>query len=390
MAKVVDPNTVFTPGSPVNSRELFWGRIDQIDRIERTIPSPGRHPVIFGQRGVGKTSLVNILSELLPDSQTVKSTCQTSDTFKTIWNRVLSSASFSFKERAFGFSPQDAERHVTLADYLNRDNGIHAADVASVLGLIQSTRAVFILDEFDRVGDPHAKRETADLIKNVSDNSPLVTLVLVGVAESIIGLIGEHPSIQRNLVQIEMPVMSDDEIRGVVSRGCTRLGITLGPEVLDEVALLAAGYPHYAHLLGLAIARTSEATGGRTPSLPLFRTVSCGFAVDDAIETFRQAFTAATTTTVPSRYRELLCACAYAKRDLGGWFRTSDVVEAMAARFREVVGSGNIKNSLGKFCDDERGRVLERKKIRSANYYRFADPMMRPFLRIKAHTLGDG
>ena len=72
---------VFTPGFPINHRDFFKGRVQQIKRILDTIPSPGRHPIVFGQRGVGKTSLVNILAELLPSFLSVKITCDGSDTF---------------------------------------------------------------------------------------------------------------------------------------------------------------------------------------------------------------------------------------------------------------------------------------------------------------------
>jgi len=82
--------------------------------------------------------------------------------------------------------------------------------VAGALAMLRQP-AIFILDEFDRVTDSAVKMAIADLIKNVSDNHALVTLVLVGVGGSIADLIGEHPSVARNLVQIEMPVMADVE-----------------------------------------------------------------------------------------------------------------------------------------------------------------------------------
>ena len=93
-----------------------------------------------------------------------------------------------------------------------------------------------------------------DLIKNVSDNNRHVTISLVGVGESITELIGEHPSVQRNLVQIEMPPMSDEEIKTIITKGCDLLGLRVVSAVLDEIAQLANGFPHYAHLLGLSIA----------------------------------------------------------------------------------------------------------------------------------------
>jgi hypothetical protein len=248
-------------------------------------------------------------------------------------------------------------------------------------------RAVFVLDEFDRVVDEETKRFTADLIKNISDNNPNVTLVIVGVGSSITDLIGEHPSIERNLVQVEMPLMSEEEIKEVVTKGCGQLGITVESNVLDEIAALAVGFPHYAHLLGLSIAKTCEIRETTNIDLDLFSEVACSLAVEDAIETYRIAFSAITKTTTPSRYPQLLCACGYAKCDDDGLFRTGDVVDAMENVFAEKVSTHNIKSALGKFCGEDRKRVLLRKKIGTVNYYRFREPMMRPFLRIKAKSL---
>lgn len=48
---------VFTPGSPVNERDLFSGRIEQIQSVLDAVTQRGYHAVLYGERGVGKTSL---------------------------------------------------------------------------------------------------------------------------------------------------------------------------------------------------------------------------------------------------------------------------------------------------------------------------------------------
>ncbi len=55
----------FTPGAPINSRDLFSGRKKQVDKAISTIFQRGQHAVIFGERGVGKTSLANTLFDFL-------------------------------------------------------------------------------------------------------------------------------------------------------------------------------------------------------------------------------------------------------------------------------------------------------------------------------------
>jgi hypothetical protein len=377
---------IFTPGSPINDRDLFRGRLGQIQRILEAVPSPGRHPVIFGQRGVGKTSFVNILNAFLPNHLTIKVTCDSSDTFKSIWNRVLQKATISFKEKAFGFSRAESEEKSSLAAFLGRDNGVSPSEVAGILQYLMNP-AMFILDEFDRVLDENVKTATADLIKNVSDNNSNVTLILVGVGESITELIGEHESIARNLAQIEMPEMKPAEIQEIITKGCSRLEITPDQSVLDEVASLSAGFPHYAHLLGLCIAKACFIHDTESIDIELFEELACNLAVEDAIETYRQSFTKATRTSQASRYPKILCACGAAVHDDNGVFRATDVVEAMNSLFDEPVTLQAVVPALSVFTQPERGSVLDKVPVGKVTHYRFREPMMRPFLKIKAKTL---
>ncbi len=52
---------VFTPSAPVDDAALFAGRTTQLLKVVNAISQRGQHVVIFGERGVGKTSLSNIL-----------------------------------------------------------------------------------------------------------------------------------------------------------------------------------------------------------------------------------------------------------------------------------------------------------------------------------------
>src|ERR1700675_1362417 len=87
---------VFTPASPVREADLFAGRIDQIRKVVDAINQPGQHAIIFGERGVGKTSLSNILATKLRSAGSAvgilapKVTCESSDTYVSLWRKVLS------------------------------------------------------------------------------------------------------------------------------------------------------------------------------------------------------------------------------------------------------------------------------------------------------------
>ena len=51
---------VFTPHAPVNDRDLFRGLLDQIFAVSAAINQNGLHVMLYGERGVGKTSMANL------------------------------------------------------------------------------------------------------------------------------------------------------------------------------------------------------------------------------------------------------------------------------------------------------------------------------------------
>jgi len=111
--------------------------------------------------------------------------------------------------------------------------------------------------------------------------------------------------------------------------------------------------------------------------------VACDQAVADARERYRGAYAKATWTATPSRYPQVLCACAYAKHNEGEVFRATDVVDALRLVFKVDVKVQAVVSPLGKFCTKERGEVLKAISVSGRNQYMLADPMMRPFLRMK-------
>ena len=47
----------FRPSSPVDKQDLFKGRLNQLSRVFSAVQELGQHAVIYGERGVGKTSI---------------------------------------------------------------------------------------------------------------------------------------------------------------------------------------------------------------------------------------------------------------------------------------------------------------------------------------------
>lgn len=66
-----DLQNVFTPAAAIENSERFAGRQEQLDGISLALQSEGTQIVIYGNRGVGKSSLARQLSALARGDQTI-------------------------------------------------------------------------------------------------------------------------------------------------------------------------------------------------------------------------------------------------------------------------------------------------------------------------------
>src|SRR5262245_55924576 len=87
-------NEIFNPSAPIDKLSLFGGRRDQISKLFRTVGQSGEHAIIYGERGVGKTSIANVLREVLSGLGVkqitfAKVNCEVRDTFEALWRRIF-------------------------------------------------------------------------------------------------------------------------------------------------------------------------------------------------------------------------------------------------------------------------------------------------------------
>ena len=175
----------FSLAAAIDRKALFHGRHAIIRRLIATANQAGQHAIIYGERGVGKTSLANVLSSYLEPftSETISTArvnCYGETTYTEIWNSLFEQIEIPTVEK-YG--------DLTLND------------VYRVLRGEDARKLILIVDEFDRIQDPDIDIMFADTIKTLSDFSLDTTLILVGVADDIDDLITEHESINRCLAQ---------------------------------------------------------------------------------------------------------------------------------------------------------------------------------------------
>ena len=390
-AKWMEAGNVFTPGSPVNTRDLFAGRTDQLREIMGAISQRGYHAVLYGERGVGKTSLSNMLVALLSTQQlphlVARVNCDAGDTFTSIWRKAMRDISFTNPQRGIGFNPTDTVTQIPVSSTLPEI--IQPDDIRRTLSdLSRHAKVLVVLDEYDRILDRQVATLVSDTVKALSDFGIDATILIIGVADTIDDLIEGHQSIERALVQIPMPRMSDDEIGLIFENGLAKLGMQMDGSAKTHLVNLTQGLPYVAHLLGLHTSRVALGQQSRT----VVRS-HADAGIQQALEQWQQSIRTAYLDAVRSPqpinlFREVLLACALAETDELGYFSASGVRSPLKKITGRTLDIPSFARHLKEFSTEGRGGIIQRVGTARKLRYRFTSPLMRPYIIMRGFDEG--
>lgn len=394
--------SLFTPFKPILLVELFKGRSEIVSRIVSELKSGGRHIILFGDRGVGKTSLANLISFFghFATGDVVLHRCVQGSTFDTISADILRKLGIThvpISRTSIQENTADIDLrvltlsigHTTTEESSPVDRFIFTPN--SIAQYLENESKLIILDEFDRIDDARTRVAVADLIKQLSDADCTSRILIVGVSESVESLIGDHPSISRTLAQVRLGRMRPDEIAEILIDGLAALNVRCGRSHIDRIVATVDGFPHFAHLLGLEICsviadRLIEGIGEPIVSTDDYRNALIR-AIEGAQESLRLSYQRATETVRKKSdgYVHVLEGMAIAdKVDV----QINELLANINALFGTSYKQQSISNWLGVLVNER--KVLLRTRV---GFYKFADPMMRAYVRMimgEKQIVGEG
>ena len=191
-----------TSAQAISDPSHLRGRQAKLDQIDRAFNSPGKHVFIYGDRGVGKTSLALSAAVLhqSADNDPIFVSCDQSLTcFRLVTDIVKGcipardviqrrKVNRGVKFSLFGLGGDLAEsiERGTVPDIASINEAVNCL---RYVAQFHSREPVVIVDEFDQLTNVLERKHFADLIKQLSDRDVGIRLIMTGIGRSLDDLI---------------------------------------------------------------------------------------------------------------------------------------------------------------------------------------------------------
>lgn len=241
--------SAFSASQPMTDPRSFAGRTEVLEKLIRATEDLRLHTVLYGERGLGKTSLLLMLAQAAREARylVVYISCGTRSAFEEVVRSIAARIPLLYCNGVSPNSPE-VEAGRTLADLLPPGD-ISPQAASESLSSIIGTRVLVILDEFDQCQSKEFRLSVAELLKSLSDRSVCLQFLIAGVAANLTELIEHIPSIQRNIFAHQLQRMSSGELRDLIKNGEAITGLRVEQAAANGIIQVANGFPYFACLL---------------------------------------------------------------------------------------------------------------------------------------------
>jgi Cdc6-like AAA superfamily ATPase len=404
----------FRPGAALDDPFLFTGRRDQVIELAQNLHVVGVCPIIYGARGLGKSSLalqtqriamgdVTLLQDygahqwILGEDETylafyVPCSDSTGDT-QGILQRIInsfSSISLDQSTEANQLVDRTTKRQITLKvfqaetqkrfqvpeafptyDDLAIDEKLLA--MAEHLSQAHEQPVMVIIDELDLVRDTSG---LGSFIKNASSED--LKFVLVGIGQNVSSLLSDHQSIERIAIPIQIPLMIDQELSQIVDRAMNRLAdfglqYTFDQSASQRLATLASGFPWFVHVLGQSALLTVHSENRRTVDAYDIDFAARSLADSRFAQQFRDLYQAA----VGESWKRELVLRAFAL------WPGLDIPTSYIYRVLGRLDIANPSPHVAQLSSGSYGPILVRPPLQKRGVWRFANQMFKVYVKVR-------
>lgn len=376
---------IFTPHRPVSRQSLLAGRERELKSLIEQIHTPGQHSLLYGERGVGKTSLANIVKQIISAKMKVYDVrCDSATTLAFILSEPL-------KDAGVDVSIIERSRASNLGGTLSVDGELARAQVGGSTTesvrlsgptitpsfgarKLAQLKGLLVVDEADTLKD-EVKKELAELIKLLSDADASFKVMVVGIAKTGADLTAGHPSVARCLRETYIGRLQKEELRKIIYIGAQEANLVFTDSVVEKIVDISAGYPHFTHLLALKSGEQAIIDGSAEVTNKHLEE-GLRQAVNDAEGSLKRTYDNAVRSHGTDMYAKVLFAAARIGKTE---FTAMELRNAVADLIQAEITQQALNNYLRRLIGEGDDNVLERV---AKGVYRFRDPRMPSYIRI--------
>ncbi len=403
----------FSPAHEVVEPALFAGRQAQVREVADALLVRGSIPVIYGARGLGKSSLAvqaQLIAmgdhELLTDIGAADRVLRDEDTYITAYitctddikefgdlqllivhqlqeldlegttnGEVLVDRQTRRKLTLKVFEAESAKKYVARAKRLKEDELSVGERVRRELTLLTETTGqpvLLVIDEIDRV------RDLIGLASFLKANSgQRVKFLLVGIGQTLSDLNLNHPSLERQLMPIAMPRMDRGELADIVDRAMEGLrgegeDYVFDADARTRLVVSSGGFPWFVHVIGQSALLAAEEEGERVVTTDHVIKGTRSLIANRFSQHFRDAYQRAVRD---SYQREIvLRVCA-------GW-RNNEIPTSEVYPVCQRLGVSNPAVYRGHLTSEHYGEPLMAPGYQERGLLRFRNEMFKHYINL--------
>ncbi|ANF87727.1 DNA-binding protein [Pseudomonas antarctica] len=395
------------PSEPIDTIQLLKGRQEELDEIRRALFAKGRHIFIYGDRGIGKSSLAQTAAYQYQsaDASIIQIGCTKTSTFLEIMESIArnlidsldsveiqTKASLNLKivnlETTYKTSSKPETPKVSNMD--------QALDVISDVREIHSDKPIIVIDEFDAIAIQEERFKFAEFLKKMGDSGIYVPIIFSGIATSLDDLLGGHLSSIRQLKPIQLSPISWDSRWDILVEALEAFDIDFDEEIKYRVAGISDGFPYYVHLITehlLWAVYDDPETNCKASSRHYMTALEN--AVKDIQEHIRKPYDKATLRHSQD-FHHIIWAAAESDnlhRNIDSMYSSyerilRDLSKKEHSEKLSPIDRKKFSQRLSTLTKESHGSVLRKMNENRNGWYQFSENMLRGFVRLLAETHG--
>lgn len=401
-----DPRQVFTPGElPINRGNVYVSRQTSEKLLRRGIER-NWCPVVYGDYGVGKSSMVrhyfrseqkssrfNTLTRRYPKrGRLVYFASSEGLTMPKVFQVILEHLDYRVETEvltsengSFGFNAGDKINSISAT--LNRGSQKRQSLVVStptdekMLDIINSSKLTIIIDELHNSSDTF-RTELVRFIRASRISAHQANLVLIGTSADAQELVKSDPGLDRYLTDTPVEKMKPEESTELIRSGFRKLKIEIGESLVNRVVQVASGAPYILQSLCLDIAQTVRRNRRNNVQETDFTEAVKQF-IRDRSGRMAKSYISAIETQGKKRYRkQILHAIAQADSD---YATMDDIRTYVSSKLGEQVAATALSGPLRDLKQQNFDNILRNVERETGdsiqNVSSFTDPMMKSYIR---------